>query len=63
VVDVGSYPEIGKFIVKFQSVEANLDRIVRLLLRARDSEMVEIVLAPLGYRNKLEVSVALLRRF
>lgn len=63
MVDVGSYPEIGKFIVKFQSVEANLDRIVRLLLRARDSEMVEIVLAPLGYRNKLEVSVALLRRF
>ncbi len=57
------YTELGKFVVRFQGVEDNLNEVIRLLMRAKDDEMVDIAITPLGYHNKLDVSGALLKRF
>ena len=57
------YSELGRFVVLFQGVEENLNDVIRLLMRAKDEEMVNIALVPYGYRNKLDVSSALLKRF
>ncbi len=58
-----SYHLLGKFIVLFQTIEANVSDIIRLLIEARDEHLVEILMAELDNYKRLKAVDVLLARF
>jgi hypothetical protein len=58
-----AYHQLGSFVVQFQRIERNLCDVIRLLVVARDEEMVNILMQELDNSKRLRTADVLFSRF